>query len=608
MNGQSNRSVAVAAAAKAPVHDPLPLQDQVETLLNLVMGHCEGKITNNEVETAVTTIVDCCKPKASNNNNIKGIMKKKKEARISSSLDVDEDDYDNIGDKNDNTFTFNYKENKTNNSSSISSNGKGKKEETKVEDCSENEGEDEDYIVDNDEELENIPLGRQGSKMMIIYGDGPHPKPASVSAALLGVRQCLHQAIKEARALRRKMRMEYDQAKSILDKHGAVDVDGVESQEVDPNMYFKALIGRDRKGIMEIGCGFDMTQLKTLFPEEMREFQRWKTMHEEYVNSTETEIEATHKNASSKHATAPGHLRNRLAQFDIRTDNMKSDSYLNFAELRRHGFLSRALAPEGASTWNKIRLERPEDGSRRKRKVGTWEALNPASIQFLHWLGFDPNSSLPPPNEDTTNVLSFLAYDFMGKIVEKAVSLRFKHGSSPRNNSNFILQLPRGEQLDPSDIQKVMNSHSSIHAVTSTPIYSSSFENNYTKTVVTPQLYFGPGFEKRLEAELQLHTSKKSSKKKTLEISAKEKLIRQQEDELFKSLSQKNPIQLDCVFDVCEDNHEMKKKFKENLVVTTRKKLLKKKINSKKKKIKPRRKKVTINKDDAVSAPKKKKI
>ena len=72
--------------------------------------------------------------------------------------------------------------------------------------------------------------------------------------------------------------MEYDQAKSILDKHGAVDVDGVESQEVDPNMYFKALIGRDRKGIMEIGCGFDMTQLKTLFPEEMREFQRWKTV------------------------------------------------------------------------------------------------------------------------------------------------------------------------------------------------------------------------------------------------------------------------------------------------------------------------------------------
>ena len=433
------------------------LQDQVESVLNLVMGHCEGKVSNRQVEAAVTNVVHTYKPK---------VLKKKAEETI----EVDEDDYDTI--EKESTFSFRPVDVETS------------------EDVEYEVTDDNDYI----NELEKIPLGRNGSKMMIIFGDGPHPKPSSVSIALSGVRQCLHQAIKEARALRRKMRMEYDQAKSILDKQGAVDV-GVE--EVDPNMYYKALIGRDRAGIMEIGCGFDLTQLKTLFPEEVREFHRWKSMHEEYENSVENKEERGRVSMDA----APGHLRTRLAQFDIRTDSMKCKNYLTFAELRRQGFLSRSFVPEGSAIWNQIRSEKPEDGSRRKKKVGTWEALHPASIQFLHWIGFDPQSALPPPNEDTTNVLAFLAYDFMGKIVEKALCLRFKGGWCSRRE---VLQLMGGEQLEPEDIRKALDSHSSIHAVTSTPIYSSSYDTNYGKSVVTPQLYFGPGFETRLEAELQL--------------------------------------------------------------------------------------------------------
>jgi hypothetical protein len=37
----------------------------------------------------------------------------------------------------------------------------------------------------------------------------------------------------------------------------------------------------------------------------------------------------------------------------------------------------------------------------------------------LHWVGFDLASALSPPNEPTTQALGFLAYDFVGKIVEK---------------------------------------------------------------------------------------------------------------------------------------------------------------------------------------------
>ena len=44
-----------------------------------------------------------------------------------------------------------------------------------------------DILTENP--LDSIPLGRAGAKMMVTFGDGPHPKPAAVSAALLGARR-----------------------------------------------------------------------------------------------------------------------------------------------------------------------------------------------------------------------------------------------------------------------------------------------------------------------------------------------------------------------------------------------------------------------------------
>ena len=54
-----------------------------------------------------------------------------------------------------------------------------------------------------EDSLENIPLGKMGSRMLTTFGDGPQPSPAVVSAALLGARSSLQRAVLDARALYR---------------------------------------------------------------------------------------------------------------------------------------------------------------------------------------------------------------------------------------------------------------------------------------------------------------------------------------------------------------------------------------------------------------------
>jgi hypothetical protein len=73
----------------------------------------------------------------------------------------------------------------------------------------------------------------------------------------------------------------------------------------------------------------------------------------------------------------------------------------------------------------KSKGERQWDANRKKgrgrpmKNKGNWESMSAPSVRFLHWVGFDPRSALPPPNEETTEALAFLGYDFMGRIVEK---------------------------------------------------------------------------------------------------------------------------------------------------------------------------------------------
>jgi hypothetical protein len=107
-----------------------------------------------------------------------------------------------------------------------------------------------------------------------------------------------------------------------------------------------------------------------------------------------------------------GRLIARLFNFDARTDKMRGDWYLKFADVRRGSFLPRSCGRKPIENQEKKRGRPAKDRT-------TWQNLNPSSVIFLHWVGFDPTSALSPPNEDTTQALGYLAYDFFGHIVEK---------------------------------------------------------------------------------------------------------------------------------------------------------------------------------------------
>lgn len=132
-----------------------------------------------------------------------------------------------------------------------------------------------------------------------------------------------------------------------------------------------------------------------------------------------------------------GHLRDRLAQFDVRTARMEEGWYMEFADVRQGGsFLSRRCSTNTVEDrqWNLERKRRLSTKVGGPRREATWETLNSLSVQFLHWVGFDPSSSLPPPNEEITEALAFLGHDFLGKIVEK---VRYINGGSRR--SDFLI-------------------------------------------------------------------------------------------------------------------------------------------------------------------------
>jgi hypothetical protein len=422
--------------------------------------------------------------------------------------------------------------------------------------------------------LNNIPLGLIGARLMQTFGDGPNPQPDAVSACLQGTRQLLHMAIKDARALRRKMKLAYLRAKSQLTGRDHVKIynkskrnatvqplaDAVDQTvfahgAVDTELQFQA-VGGFHKISYDPPCGFDEEQLDKLFPEEMygmfyvcdasnlffrriltaiSAYRKWKSLHKAatessdkkqvlkkqisssgYISSIDTvtipDQDANHdeddavvdESANIETDQQPhnwgGYLHGRLSQFDARTEKMKDDWYLRFSEVRRGSFLPHTCLNQEEKLWEKFRKQHQRKG-RINHALTTWEALPAQHVQFLHWLGFQPRSALPLPNEATTHALAFLAYDFYGKIVEKAVLLRcLKDGESAQRNSTrdgrLILELQTNEQLSKEDIEAAMNDST----VASKPLYhatSSQLQNNEAA-----QLYFGPGFEGRIEEEL----------------------------------------------------------------------------------------------------------
>lgn len=230
-------------------------------------------------------------------------------------------------------------------------------------------------------------------------------------------------------------------------------------------------------------------------------------MHSAYQTSKKTEegqedattTSTAPRVADSEQEASGGHLNERLANFDVRTEQMMDDWYLKFAEVRQGSFLpKRGKRSEEVKQWDNARKENKK--LKRGRPAATWENLSAKAVQFLHWVGFDQISALPPPNEQTTEALAFLGYDFMGRIVEKAIYFKAleKRKTSieeGENSDELLLELQRGEQLSLNDIEKAVNDST----VRPMPLYSATDDK---AQLAAAQLYFGPGFEERIEMEM----------------------------------------------------------------------------------------------------------
>ena len=500
--------------------------EKFDDLIALVMRRSRGEVVNDDIEHMVNSIIGASSASVRRVNNNEAIV-------------PDEGNYDDDDDDEGSTAELPQKK-------SAVLEAKNDEGDTILSDSARNE------------KLEEIPFGKMGERMLVTFGDGPQPHLDVISSALLGTRTCLQRAILDARALHRTMKEQWhqaraaalmhrkDSAKEEMKKTSGGELNSTLMTTGDSELSFRALGGLDPLRF-DTPCGFGIEQLQILFPEEMTAYKRWKRMHKAYTDNAADDLKQTKGikhdedvNSKTKKGSEEdgddvevdygSRLTLRLANFDARTTDMGDDSYLKFADNRRGSFLSklRGVSTAEAKEW-KENMQAKKKRGRTKRT--NWQHLHHASVVFLHWIGFDQRSALSPPNEETTQALGFLAYDFFGKIVEKAVSLRLESTSSKGRKRKLlgseepILELSGGDQLGADDISR------SLAEVNLNPLYSST-EVELGNSSKIAQLYFGPGFEDRLELELEEIFGRKKKKLKVEELER-----RKDEETLFSSIA-----------------------------------------------------------------------
>jgi hypothetical protein len=320
---------------------------------------------------------------------------------------------------------------------------------------------------------ENIPLGTQAAKMLTTFGDARAPRPETVSAVLDGTKLLIRAAMQDACRVREKNGAILKKARASFQQYRPKKPENKE--EWSAEIMYKAMV----RGGPSVGL-FGKEELKTLYPEEMNVYGRWCLMREkaekDKSSKVTTEDDGEEDNAATdgpgEEAPPSGHMEERAAQFDWRTDRMKKKWYLQFSFIRRGSFLG-PVQNKGAHD--------SDD------ETGRWARLPPVYAQFLHWAGFDPQSPDPLPNNATTDALAFLAYNFFGRIVEKAVYLR----NLEKKLKSNLNEITKGESLEAEDIARAMDDPD----IKPTPVFEGS--------KVGTQLYFGPGFEDRLELEME---------------------------------------------------------------------------------------------------------
>ncbi|KAG7347352.1 hypothetical protein IV203_016057 [Nitzschia inconspicua] len=595
------------------------IEDQMDQVLRLLSQRVQGQVSNEEVESAVNNVLSAMGTTTPSTTTlpISSSSSGHQDHRI---IHEDTGNYDS--DDNDNDNETNVKKQ----AAALQSEPHGTKRKFSdtAENCNSKDGHNsitkdvsghtllpsrnsfnqEEY----DDAIGQIPMGWEAAKMMTTFGDGPHPRPDALEAALLGTRKTLQMAIMDARKIRRRLQQDFQKAEVAVDPNArkrqndkktkakkksklqqqqqqdkergttddASDANATSEtsksytvptqhpnlvEAADPTMVYRALASGTDKLSLDHKCGFHMEELAHLFPEEMRAYQRWTEMHEEY-NQKKAEQEQLKQKAANGNlgeeddddqddtSTPPspitseieepdgGHLKERAAHFDFRTNRMEKDWYMEYAKVRQGSFLPSAMRVR------RTQAEKEWDNLRKMKKgrhfTGSWESMSGRSVRFLHWLGFDP-PNLYPPDEEVTHALAFLAYDRLGRIVEKAIHLRnletsqkrlgMKNEESKHDDSvaGTLWELSEGEQLTKQDIERALEDPD----VKPSALFGT--EDDAKQTSI--QLYFGPGWEDRLELEMEEFLAATQGQEAGPQISEEERAFREQEAILLAKIS-----------------------------------------------------------------------
>ncbi|OEU19267.1 hypothetical protein FRACYDRAFT_235317 [Fragilariopsis cylindrus CCMP1102] len=308
------------------------------------------------------------------------------------------------------------------------------------------------------------------------------------------------------------------------------------SGSIDPKLLYRAMSEGTDKLSYAHKCGFHMEELTHLYPEEMRAYERWNEMHEEYNTSKsddkekaaevcvgeEDDVDADADGSAANPSTAAatvkeeqeeketntdkeepdgGHLRQRAAQFDFRTDGMKSDWYIEYAKVRQGSFLPNNLRVR--RTPAEIEWDRLRKMKKGRQFAGAWECMSGRAP----W--------------------AFLAYDRFGRNVEKAIFLRNDEANDRDFSNRSLWDLPKGEQLTLEDIERALQDPDIKPAT----VYGTEDSTGPSSI----QLYFGPGWEDRLELEMDEMIA--SAKGTDHQISEEERMVRNHEMELLVRIS-----------------------------------------------------------------------
>ena len=518
---------------------------QVDQVYSAIIARARGEVDNQEVESAVAELLGSTEDATKKGRNKKNTSvdsheqlrqpQKQRESnqkgkgrvgfmrgrRTTTVVTQDEDDYDDIPSTSSKqaVTTLATKDSRPNGQVTSTQkrkwSGKSASLQSIQNEVATMEGH---HDTDNQtKKLRDIPMGEEGSRIMVTFGDGKSPNHKAVETALLGTRKSLLVAIKDARALRRQVTREYKKAframhmgdRKLPKKFRPTKT--YTSEGVDPTLLYRSMFRNDSLCYTP-KCGFDMEQIQKLFPEEMNAYDRWNDvrlfvafwpylslvcsgkgtvvfvsltqcprlfqhlhrvlhlqysvlchthkMHAAYESNRDFSVDGSKNDKEDskkddRQNWVGGHLQERAAHFDSRTDQMKEDWYLRFADVRQKGsflprrnvkktteernFEKQVEVNEKRKTTQESHVAKAKNGSTTALVAGgdnvvadadadavvdddtaaIWEGMSFHTIRFLHWIGFDPKSDLPPPKDEVTHALAFLAHDFMGRIIEQ---------------------------------------------------------------------------------------------------------------------------------------------------------------------------------------------